>query len=207
MSYRILRCSCYVKRALCIRLNTPKSKRNMFVHKKNNSNYKIASFFSLSISLFGFGLKDDETPEDKLTNTIKRAIMSINNQQYEKAEQILHLALRMAQDLQSRDGITYVYDVMANLALEREQYEKAEKLFSEVMKRLLEEGYQEDNLKVIHISLKLANIAHHLGKVEKSMLGFNWTLPKIEKRAESNPDDVEIKEIFGLAKYCAISAH
>lgn len=93
-------------------------------------------FVTYSISFFGF-FNNDETPEDKLITTIKRSILCINRQQYDKAEQMLHLALRMAQDMQSKDGITYVYDVMANLAMEREQFQKAEKLFADVMRRLL----------------------------------------------------------------------
>lgn len=79
--------------------------------------------------------------------------------EYEKAEKMLHVALRMAQDVQNKDGITYVYDVMANLALTQKQYDKAEKLFTEVMKRLMSSGVKESDNKVLHISLKLAKIA------------------------------------------------
>lgn len=92
--------------------------------------------------------KDNESPEDKLITTIKRSILCMQRQEYDKAEQMLHLALRMAQDIHSKDGITYVYDVMANLAMEREQFQKAEKLFVDVMKRLLNAGYLENSPKV-----------------------------------------------------------
>lgn len=106
-------------------------------------------YVPLSLSLFGF-LSKEENPEDKLITTIKRAILCINREQYDKAEQMLHLALRMAQDLQSEDGVTYVYDIMANLALERDQYKKSEKLFAEVIKRLMAKGLMEDDLKVLY---------------------------------------------------------
>lgn len=96
---------------------------------------------------------EDESPEDKLVTTIKRSILCIQREQYDKAEQMLHLALRMAQDLQNKDGITYVFDVMANLAMEREQFKKAEKLFADVMKRLFAEGYAEDSPKVMFASI------------------------------------------------------
>lgn len=110
----------------------------------NCKNFYIVTY---SVSFFGL-FKDDETPEDKLITAIKRSILCINRQQYDKAEQMLHLALRMAQDLQSNDGITYVYDIMANLAMEREQFEKAEKLFVDVMRRMLADGVPTDSLKV-----------------------------------------------------------
>ena len=106
-------------------------------------------YFICSLSFFGLFKKDeDETPEDKLITTIKRSILCIQREQYDKAEQMLHLALRMAQDLKNRDGITYVYDVMANLAMEREQYKKAEKLFADVLRRLLSDGVSEVSPKV-----------------------------------------------------------
>lgn len=90
----------------------------------------------------------EDTPEDKLVMTIKRSILCIQREQYAKAEQMLHLALRMAQDLQNKDGVTFIYDVMANLAMETEQYKKAEKLFVNVMQRLLQDGCKEDDIKV-----------------------------------------------------------
>ncbi|KAL1446127.1 hypothetical protein WDU94_014019, partial [Cyamophila willieti] len=79
--------------------------------------------------------------------------------EYEKAEKMLHFALKMAQELKNEDGITYVYDVMANLALTQKQYDKAEKLFKSVMLRLLSNGVKEDDNKVLHMSLKLAKIS------------------------------------------------
>lgn len=91
---------------------------------------------------------EDETPEGQLIMCIKRSILCIQREQYAKAEQMLHLALRMAQDLQNKEGITFIFDVMANLAMETEQYKKAEKLFVTVMQRLLADGCAEDDIKV-----------------------------------------------------------
>lgn len=108
-------------------------------------------YFVCSLSFFGLFKKDEETLNDKLINTIKRSILCIQREQYDKAEQMLHLALRMAQDLKSKDGVTYVYDVMANLAMEREQYKKAEKLFTNVLQRLFSDGVSEVNPKVKHL--------------------------------------------------------
>lgn len=102
----------------------------------------------LSAGLFSFFSKDDETPEDKLIMNIKWSILYIQRGEYQKAEQMLHLALRMAQDLQNKDGITYVFDIMANLAMEQDEWKKAEKLFVTVMQRLLADGYAQDDIKV-----------------------------------------------------------
>lgn len=64
----------------------------------------------------------------------------------------------MATNEKNSNGITYIYDVMANLAFERKQYEKAEKLYLEVMQRLLGNGLPPDDNKIVHMSLKLAKI-------------------------------------------------
>lgn len=75
-----------------------------------------------------------------------------------KAEQMLHIALKLAQEQQNYDGVTYIYDLLANLAYERGEYEKAEKLFVSVMQRLLSMDVSKTDNKMIHMSLKLANI-------------------------------------------------
>ncbi|XP_050322067.1 tetratricopeptide repeat protein 19 homolog, mitochondrial isoform X1 [Bactrocera neohumeralis] len=153
---------------------------------------------------FSFGLfgktKDEETPEDKLITTIKRSVLCIQRQEFDKAEQMLHLALRMAQDLQSKEGVTYIYDVMANLAMEREQFKKAEKLFAEVMKRLFSEGYGENSSQVMHISAKLAHMAQLQGELDKAMQGFTWTLKRIEDHIKQTPNDKDVQELLGLTK-------
>lgn len=112
----------------------------------------------LAAGLLSMFSKDEETPEDKLTTNIKWSILYIQRGEHQKAEQMLHLALRMAQDLQNKDGITYVYDIMANLAMERGEFKKAEKLFVTVMQRLLGDGYQQDDIKVQFDSIQRRHI-------------------------------------------------
>lgn len=93
-------------------------------------------------------VEDETTPEGKLKTTLKRTILAIRKKEFDKAEQMAHLALRMAQDIKHYDGITLCYDVMANLAFDREQYQKAEKLFESVLQRLLQKGVPQDDIQV-----------------------------------------------------------
>ncbi|XP_017000076.2 tetratricopeptide repeat protein 19 homolog, mitochondrial isoform X1 [Drosophila takahashii] len=155
---------------------------------------------AFTFNLFGGGDEKEETPEDKLVKTIKRSILCIQREQYDKAEQMLHLALRMAQDIQSKDGITYVFDLMANLAMEREQFKKAEKIFTDVMKRLFADGHTEESPKILHISSKIAHMSQLQGDLEKSFQGFTWTLKQLAKLLEKMPDDKDILELYGLTK-------
>lgn len=93
-------------------------------------------------------VEDETTPEGKLKTTLKRTILAIRRGEFDKAEQMAHLALRMAQDIQSYDGITLCYDIMANLAVDREQYKKAQDLFESVLQRLIEKGVPQDDIMV-----------------------------------------------------------
>ena len=72
---------------------------------------------------------------------------------------MLHVALKIAQDQQNQDGITYIYDTLANLALEQKEYKKAEKLFVNVMQRLVSQGVPQSDNRIIHMSLKIAEIS------------------------------------------------
>lgn len=94
--------------------------------------------------------KEDESPEGRLVMTLKLAILSIQEKKPQKAEQLLHLALRMAQQIAHTDGITLCHDIMANLALEEKQYEKANKLFVHVAQRLLQKGLEQNDITVMH---------------------------------------------------------
>ncbi|CAH0557843.1 unnamed protein product [Brassicogethes aeneus] len=147
---------------------------------------KIA--FALSIlQWIGFS-EEDKDKDSELIMTLKRAVLCTQREQYDKAEQMLHLALRLAQQQQSQQGIIYCYDLMANLAFERFELEKAEKLFVVVLQLLLGTGLEQENLKVIHVSLKLARICQLKAEIEKADIGYKWCLDKIEKQKNRNRD-------------------
>lgn len=92
--------------------------------------------------------EEDESQEGQLISVLKRTIICIQQGEYKKAEQMGHLALRMAQDMRSYDGVTMCYDIMGNLAYETNQYKKAEDLFVAVLQRLLQQGSTQDDIRV-----------------------------------------------------------
>jgi tetratricopeptide repeat protein 19, mitochondrial len=172
-------------------------------HNSHEPNHNVLPKVLLSASLFSFFSKKDEddTPENNLITSIKRSILCIQRGEYNQAEQILHVALRMAQDMQHKDGITFIYDVMANLALEKGDFVKAEKLFVTVMQRLFGDGYTEESLKMLHMSSKMAHLAHLQKHLEKAMQGFEWTLEKLEYQIkQATTSDEDLLELWGLTK-------
>lgn len=109
----------------------------------------------LALSILGWlGFVDeDEKKHSELIMTLKRSVLATQREQYDKAEQLLHIALRLSQQQQNEQGVTYCYDLMANLAMDRLELDKAEKLFVSVLQMLLSKGVKEDDLKV-HINLQ-----------------------------------------------------
>lgn len=125
---------------------------NLTCHKNYCKNPFLSGFLLSSSLLTWIGFEDDEEKESELITTLKRSILCIQRKEYVKAEQMLHIALRLAQEQSNFNGVTYSYDLMANLALEREQFDKAEKLFVSVLQRLLSTGTPEKDVKVLKIN-------------------------------------------------------
>ncbi|CAH0770603.1 unnamed protein product [Bemisia tabaci] len=127
-------------------------------------------------------------PESELIMTLKRSILLIQREEFPAAEQMLHVALRQAQEQGNSDGITYAYDLMANLAMTRGQFEKAEKLFVLIMNRLISNQVPENDLRNLHISLKLAKILEEKGDRNKAELGYKFCLDHLEEKVAAIRD-------------------
>lgn len=116
----------------------------------NKSTPKLPTYGKLlGFSLLGFlGGTKELNPEDELIMAMKRGILCTQRGEFNKAEQILHVALAMAQKQRNEDAITYIYDLMANLAMEKNEPMKAKKLFVSVMQRLFQQGVEQDDIRV-----------------------------------------------------------
>ncbi|VVD04981.1 unnamed protein product [Leptidea sinapis] len=148
---------------------------------------KVPSTLSFSI-LTLIGLEKIYNAEDELILTIKHCVLFIQRGEYDKAEKLLHVALKQAQLMQHQSGITYVYDVMANLALQMEQLDKAKKLFVAVAQRVMGSGASEDDPRVVHINLKLARVCHLQKDYITAQLGYDWCLEKLNAQVDPSND-------------------
>nr|CAD7602673.1 unnamed protein product [Timema genevievae] len=133
---------------------------NLFSLEKEDEKESLFAGF-----LNSFSLKEDEK-ESELIITIKRSILLIQKEEFKKAEQMLHLALKLAQQQQNDQAVTYIHDLMANLAYDTEDLSKAETLFVNVLQRLIASGAQQDDNRVLHISYKMADIYKKMGDIE-----------------------------------------
>lgn len=197
---------------------------------KNHIEYKPRKFEAPAKLLIGSTIlqwlgveeKSDEQKEkdqEELIMTIKRGVLASLRSEFEKSEQLYHLALRNAQTMKNEQAVTYVYDLMANLAYETGklvkysfksrsserifillgQLEKAEKLFVNVMQRVMGlDNAQEDDVRILHISSKVAHIAYLQENMDKAMLGYNFVLEKIQSKDYLN--DQNYHELYGVVK-------
>jgi len=151
---------------------------------------------SALLALSFFGVKSEEENEKKesdLINMMKLGILAIRKGELKKAEQLLHVALKTAQEAQNSQAVTYIYDLMANVAFQSNQYAKAENLFKHVMQRLISGGMAEDDNALVEISLKLASVYASMEDYEKAVSGFHFCIgtqeEKIKKYGEKNLDE------------------
>ncbi|KAG8034526.1 hypothetical protein G9C98_007602 [Cotesia typhae] len=167
----------------------------------NNEERRKWNYVMMGVSIFGFNFtKDKEEVEPELIMTIKRSIFLIQKGDYKKAEQMLHVALRQAQTLGHFEGITYVYDVMANLAFEVGEIQKAKDLFKTVMQRLLSTGTDQNDTKIIHISLKVAKLFEQSGDIKTAEEGYKFCIENIEEHAIKNPTDEDILVLWAMSR-------
>nr|CAD7202695.1 unnamed protein product [Timema douglasi] len=130
------------------------------------------------------------------SNAVRKALPIINiagtppvKEEFKKAEQMLHLALKLAQQQQNDQAVTYIYDLMANLAYDTDDFSKAETLFVNVLQRLIASGAQHDDNRVLHISYKMADIYKKMGNIEKAEQGFQFCTERLENKLRVSPDE------------------
>ncbi|XP_018371058.1 PREDICTED: tetratricopeptide repeat protein 19 homolog, mitochondrial [Trachymyrmex cornetzi] len=170
-------------------------------HKSQDRKSRMLLAVSLPTLIFNYllGIEDTDEEVPEVIMTIKRSVLLIQKGEYDKAEQMLHLALRQAQTVQHYDAVTYIYDVMANLAFDTGKYRKAEQLFVSVLQRLMSNGATEDDMRVIHISLKMAKVFEHLNEPKKAEQGYIFCMENLKSHIEKDPDNKDAVLLQGIA--------
>jgi len=163
--------------------------------------YTVRDGMLLSGVLSWLGFSPEPEPEHDLIMTIKRGILAAQEGDLKKADQMFHIALRMAVDLGHEEGQTHIYCLLANTALERGFNGQAERLFTEVLKRILADGEAQDSNSVVEISLKLAGIFMAQNDVEKAEQGFEFCTKTQQFKVELEGDDCseDTLALYGLS--------
>ncbi|KAL1244905.1 Tetratricopeptide repeat protein 19 [Trichinella spiralis] len=111
-----------------------------------------------------------------ITNLVKEAISCLRKKLFEDAIDILHNALKIAEEANDDRAINYIYDLLANIYYEMNVSEKALALFHNLMNRLLSQKVPKDDASIIEISLKMADLYAMMGNDEMAESGFEFCL-------------------------------
>ncbi|CAB4055482.1 TTC19 [Lepeophtheirus salmonis] len=173
-------------------------------HSSKKDNFKVLLYSGIFASLkSALNVKENDSPQDRLVDTIKLGILNIQRDELEKAEMILHMALKMAHDISDTNGVVYINDLLANMAFEKGDYLKAEKLFSDVIQRLLgppKNTPLQDN-SIVEISLKLAQIYAVKKEDKKAEEGFSFCMRSMKKKVKDNQDiDEDSLILWGMCQ-------
>jgi len=109
------------------------------------------------------------------------------------------LAFRSAQELGHQKAQKYIIDEMANNAYELGDFRKAEKLFKEMLRRIIIEGTPPNDNAVIHISAKLACLYGMFNDDLKAKQGFKFCISNLKEKLTTETDDFDTKALYSLA--------
>ncbi|XP_059502264.1 tetratricopeptide repeat protein 19, mitochondrial isoform X2 [Stegostoma tigrinum] len=148
--------------------------------------------FLAAIQLFSHHEKEQQDPEDAIILLIKKSKLSAMTGELEDADRYLHQALKLAQQSQNNQAITYTYTQMANLAFLRGDLLNAEKLFKAAMSQLLQAGTPEDDNAMIEMSLKLCSIYVSTEQHGLAVEGYKWCIETLEEKVQREKDVPEV---------------
>ncbi|KAL4100768.1 hypothetical protein QTP88_020799 [Uroleucon formosanum] len=153
----------------------------------NHTNETNSIIFGFS--LFGLIGLDNSEKNRKLIDTIEQGILYLQNDDYDAFKQTLQEALKMANDSKNVEGITHVYDVLANGAFLKKEYQKAKMLFIKVIQLLMERGSFKDNLNMLYVHLKISKIYEIQKDYKMSKSGYKYCIENLEKQIEIDSEN------------------
>ena len=136
--------------------------------------------------------------EDDLTLAVKRGILAIQEGDLARADRLLHIALKMAQDSGREEAITHIFCLLGNLALERNFPGQAERLLKTVVQRLIAAGEPSDSNSVVEISLKLAQVYASIGSLEQAEQGFQFCVATQQRKLGKGVVDEDSLGLAGM---------
>ncbi|XP_054022229.1 tetratricopeptide repeat protein 19, mitochondrial isoform X2 [Dryobates pubescens] len=135
-----------------------------------------------------FPRDDEESDEDAIILLLKKAKLSVMKGELEKADHLLHQALRLSHESENTKAIIYTYSMMANVAFMQGQLENAEKLYKATMSYLLAGDTKEDDNAILEMSLKLASIYAAQKQDKLALAGYQFCILTLEEKVAKQKD-------------------
>lgn len=151
-----------------------------------------------------------EIVEDEVITVLKHAKLKEIKQELYEAEQFYHRALGLLNIYEQNkswdkkrllEGRVYIYDSLANLALARGEFDKAEKLYKETLRGSFQQGMSKDHDAVVEISLKLAMIYAAQKRNEEANEGYKFCIKTQEEKIKKMKmeEDQNSAALLGMA--------
>lgn len=184
--------------------NQPKFKRSRVIRRV---------LLSLSVAgLFGRPIGDDvEEEKRKLTDEekikkmtpvqllIAKGVLSLCDFEYDKAENLFHEALHLAQKDNNEEQEILVLNLLATNYFDSGQFDAAEKLFIDLIKRLIAQDVEPRDPAILELSLKLSSIYSKNPKNHvKAFKGFEFVINSLLYSLQDllkNLDELNVMEI------------
>jgi len=108
---------------------------------------------------------------------IAMGVLWMCDQEYGKANELFHAALRMAQDEGNDEQENLVLNLIATNYFESGDWESAEKLFIDLIKRMVARDISTTSPAILELSLKLASIySKSKATHQKALKGFKFVI-------------------------------
>jgi len=186
-------------------------KKNLCFYTKSKNTYsnnykRPAPKILVSGLLTWLGLATEEDPnaehDSNLVVTVKRGILASREGDHKRAQQIFHLALRQASEFGDEEAVNHIYCLLAGTAMDMSLFSEAERLYTQVLKRILANGEAEDSNAVVDISLKMAHIRTVRNDFENAEIGYKFCVDsqkaKIDKLGGKDVDE-DTMALYGIS--------
>lgn len=204
---------------------TNKSLQNFYSnHSRDDSHSGYDKFYGhdrkspfILVGLMGllksFTSSDIEEEKTKLTDeqkmkkmkpvelVIAKGVLAMCDQDYNKASDLFHKALRLAQDEDDEERETLVLNLLASNFFESGDLVSAEKLFIDLMKRMIAHDVEPTDLAILELSLKLASIySKDQATHDKALKGFKFVINSLLNNLQDLLNNIEDFEIYELSE-------
>lgn len=178
-------------------------------------NYKNSMLWSLGVlGVFKRMTSDDiEEEKRKLTDEekvkkmtpaellIAKGVLSLCDFEYDKADSLFHEALHLTQKDQNAEQETLVLNLMATNYFDSGRFEEAEKLFIDLIKRLIALDMEPSDPAILELSLKLSsiyskNVKHH----SKAFRGFEFVINSLLYSLQDLLKDLQEVDVLDISE-------
>lgn len=175
----ILRCN---KKLLKYSRNTEISfKRNTIRQNVPTSMCQMSSArkYVLNVSLLTslwYQVTETDEIEDNVAHLVALAKLALEKSDVDRAQEILNLALKIAEDHKFYSGVVYLYDILSTIALSEGNIKHVENLMTTAIEKLSLWGFPDDHYNIIDFKLRLSRVYSANGDDDLANVGFETCL-------------------------------